>query len=75
MGRSGAVTFKGNPLTLAGSAVEAGQPAPDFTLHAFEDGQMNEIKPADLQGKPTISLSFHRKPMEINSFHWKTRIA
>ena len=54
MGRSGAVTFKGNPLTLAGSAVEAGQPAPDFTLHAFEDGQMNEIKPADLQGKPTI---------------------
>ena len=54
MGRSGAVTFKGNPLTFAGSAVEAGQPAPDFTLPAFEDGQMNEIKPADLQGKPTI---------------------
>ena len=54
MGRAEAVTFKGNPLTLAGGAVEVGQPAPDFTLHAFEDGAMNQIKPADLQGKPTI---------------------
>ena len=54
MGRSGAVTFKGNPLTLAGSAVETGQPAPDFTLHAFEDGEMKTITPADLKGKPTI---------------------
>ena len=54
MGRAGAVTFKGNSLTLAGGAVEAGQPAPDFTLHAFEDGGMNAIKPADLLGKPTI---------------------
>ncbi len=54
MGRSGAVTFKGNPLTLAGSEVETGQPAPDFTLHAFEDGEMKTITPADLKGKPTI---------------------
>ena len=54
MGRAGAVTFKGNPLTLAGGAVEVGQPAPDFTLHAFEDGAMNAITLADLQGKPTI---------------------
>jgi len=54
MGRSGAITFKGNNMTLAGSAVETGQPAPDFTLHAFEDGGMNTIKPADLKGKPTI---------------------
>jgi len=54
MTRAGAVTFKGNPLTLAGRAVEAGQPAPDFTLHAFEDGGMVTVTAADLRGKPTI---------------------
>jgi thioredoxin-dependent peroxiredoxin len=54
MARSGAVTFKGNPLTLAGEAVTVGQQAPDFTLHYFEAGSMKTIKPADLKGKPTI---------------------
>ncbi|MBI3464013.1 MAG: thiol peroxidase [Planctomycetes bacterium] len=54
MSRSGAVTFKGNPLTLAGEAVKAGQQAPDFTLHAFVDGGLKQLKPADLKGKPTI---------------------
>lgn len=54
MGRSGAVTFKGKPMTLAGEAVKTGEPAPDFTLHCFEDGEMKAIKPADLKGKPTI---------------------
>jgi len=54
MSRSGAVTFKGNPLTLAGEAVKAGQPAPDFTIHAFENGGLVTIKPADVKGKPTI---------------------
>lgn len=54
MSRSGAITFKGNPMTLAGEAVMAGQPAPDFAIHAFEDGQMNTITKADLAGKPTI---------------------
>ena len=54
MSRSGAVTFKGNPLTLAGDAVKVGQTAPDFKLHAFENGSMNTITPADLKGKPTI---------------------
>jgi thioredoxin-dependent peroxiredoxin len=54
MARQGAVTFKGNPLTLAGEAVKVGQQAPDFTLHAFEAGQLKTIKPADLEGKPTI---------------------
>ncbi|MCC7084234.1 MAG: thiol peroxidase [Pirellulales bacterium] len=54
MARSGAVTFKGNPLTLAGEAVKTGGPAPDFTLHAFEGGEMKTIHPADLKGKPTI---------------------
>ena len=53
MSRPGAVTFKGNPLTLAGNEVKAGDAAPDFTLHYFEDG-MHQITPADLKGKPTI---------------------
>ncbi len=54
MGRSGAITFKGNPLTLAGEAVSAGQPAPQFTLHAFEDGGLKPITLDDVKGKPTI---------------------
>lgn len=53
MSRSGAVTFKGNPMTLAGEAVEVGQAAPDFTLHYFDAG-MKEITLADVTGKPTV---------------------
>lgn len=53
MSRPGAVTFKGNPLTLAGEPVKVGQPAPDFTLHYFEGG-LKTIKLADLKGKPSI---------------------
>ena len=53
MSRSGAVTFKGTPMTLAGEAVKTGQPAPDFKLHYFEGG-LKTITPADLKGKPTI---------------------
>ena len=53
MSRAGAITFKGNPLTLAGNEVKAGQAAPDFTLHFFKDG-MQTLKLADVKGKPTI---------------------
>lgn len=53
MSRSGAVTFKGNPMTLAGEAVKVGSPAPPFTLHYFKDG-LKTLTPADLKGKPTI---------------------
>ena len=53
MGRSGAVTFKGNPLTLAGKALSVGESAPDFTLHYYEGG-LKELKLADLKGKPTL---------------------
>lgn len=53
MSRSGVITFKGNPLTLVGEAVSAGQQAPDFTLHYFEDG-MQSLSLADVKGKPTI---------------------
>lgn len=53
MSRSGVITFKGNPLTLAGEELKVGQPAPDFTLHYYAEG-MQTITPADLKGKPTI---------------------
>ena len=53
MSRSGAITFKGNPMTLAGEAVAAGQAAPDFALHYFDNG-MQSISLADVKGKPTI---------------------
>jgi thiol peroxidase len=53
MSRSGAVTFKGAPLTLAGNEVKVGQAAPDFKLHYFEGG-LKELKLADMKGKPTI---------------------
>jgi thioredoxin-dependent peroxiredoxin len=53
MSRSGAVTFKGNPMTLAGEAVKVGQQAPDFKLHYFEGG-LKTLTPADLKGKPTF---------------------
>jgi thiol peroxidase len=53
MARTGAVTFKGAPLTLAGNEVKVGQAAPDFKLHYFEGG-LKELKLADLKGKPTI---------------------
>jgi thioredoxin-dependent peroxiredoxin len=53
MGRSGVITFKGTPLTLAGNEVKRGQAAPDFKLHYFEGG-MKSISLGDLKGKPTI---------------------
>ena len=51
MGRHGAVTFKGNPMTLVGDEIKVGVAAPDFTLTG--DG-MQPIRKADLLGKPTI---------------------
>ena len=53
MGRHGAVTFKGNPLTLVGEEVKVGAPAPNFSL-AFFEGGMKQLTKADLAGKPTI---------------------
>jgi thiol peroxidase len=53
MSRPGAMTFKGNPLTLAGHALQVGQPAPDFVLHRYEGGMQRKTL-ADLKGKPTI---------------------
>ncbi len=53
MSRPAAVTFKGNPMTLAGDAVEVGQSAPNFTLHYYEGG-LNKLSADDLKGKPSI---------------------
>ncbi len=53
MSRSGAVTFKGTPMTLQGDAISVGSQAPDFTLHFFEGG-MQTLSLADLRGKPAI---------------------
>ena len=53
MSRTGVITFKGNPMTLAGEAVEAGQAAPAFTLHFFKDG-LKTLTLDDLKGKPSI---------------------
>jgi len=54
MARHGAVTFKGNPLTLVGNEVTVGSPAPDFDLMRYADGGMQHIRKADLAGKPAI---------------------
>ena len=54
MGRQGAVTFKGTPLTLVGEAVQVGSQAPDFELHSFGEQGLVSFSPGDLKGKPTL---------------------
>lgn len=49
--RNGAVTFKGNPMTLSGEALTVGQPAPAFTLTAQD---MSDKTLADYAGKVVI---------------------
>ncbi len=53
MARTGAVTFKGNPMTLAGSEIKVGTQAPNFTLHYFKDG-LQTLQLDDLKGKPSL---------------------
>lgn len=53
MTQSGVITFKGNPMTLAGEALEVGSPAPDFELH-YADNGIQTLTLADLKGKPSI---------------------
>ncbi|MFK7734574.1 MAG: thiol peroxidase [Pirellulaceae bacterium] len=53
MARSGAITFKGNPMSLLGDELAVGTAAPEFCLHYF-DGGLNELKNSDLAGKPSI---------------------
>jgi thiol peroxidase len=49
--RSGAVTFKGNPVTLEGDEVKPGQKAPEFTLVGI-DMQPKSLK--DYAGKVKV---------------------
>jgi len=49
--RKGAVTFKGNPLTLVGPELKPGEPAPDFSLLAND---LSEVKLANFKGKTLL---------------------
>ena len=49
--RSGAVTLKGNPVDLAGPALAAGSPAPDFCL---QDNGLGDVSLASGAGKTRI---------------------
>ncbi len=53
MGRTGVITFKGNPFTLQGKDLAVGAAAPEFTLHYAENG-LQPLTLADLKGKPSI---------------------
>ena len=53
MGRSGVITFKGNPMTLQGEDVAVGAAAPSFSLTYAENG-LQELTLEDLKGKPSI---------------------
>ena len=53
MSQTGVITFKGNPMTLAGNALAVGSPAPAFELHYAEAG-IKKLTLEDLKGKPTI---------------------
>lgn len=53
MSRPKAITFKGNPMTLAGQELRTGQSAPSFTLHFFKDG-LKTLTLDELKGKPTL---------------------
>ena len=49
--RTGSVTLKGNPVTLAGNELTAGQAAPDFKL---QDNGLQEVTLASGAGKTRI---------------------
>ena len=52
--RKGAVTMRGNPLTLLGPEIKAGQDAPDFT--AIDNG-LQPVRLSDAKGKVVILSS------------------
>jgi len=78
MGRHGAVTFKGNPLTLIGDEVQVGLPAPDFDVVCFGAGGMEHIKKADLLGKPafiSVVPSLDTPVCQVQTKTFNTRLA
>ena len=50
-GRSGVITFKGTPMTLAGNEVKVGQEAPHFTLVAND---MSDLICKQFHGRPRV---------------------
>jgi thioredoxin-dependent peroxiredoxin len=53
MAQTGVITFKGNPMTLAGKSLAIGSMAPSFELH-YADAGIKKLTLEDLKGKPTI---------------------
>lgn len=51
MERKGIITFKGGPLTLAGSEVKVGDTAPDFTA---VDSGLQPVKLSDFKGQTVV---------------------
>jgi thiol peroxidase len=49
--RAGAITMKGNPLTLVGNEIKTGDNAPDVTLVAND---LSEVKLSSFKGKKVI---------------------
>ncbi|MBI3602598.1 MAG: thiol peroxidase [Candidatus Omnitrophica bacterium] len=49
--RAGAITMKGNPLTLVGKEIKVGDSAPDVTLVAND---LSEVKLSSFRGKKVI---------------------
>lgn len=49
--RSGAVTMRGNPLTLVGNELSVGEPAPDIEVL---DNDLNPVKLSNYKGKVCI---------------------
>ena len=52
--RTGAITMKGNPLTLMGREVQAGEQAPDFEVIAID---LSPFRFSSLQGKVAVICS------------------
>ena len=46
--RSGVITFKGNPMTLVGTQIKAGDQAPDFQVTA---GDLSTVTLQNFKGK------------------------
>ena len=55
--REGAVTMRGNPVTLVGDEIKVGDTAPDFELVGQD---MSPVKFSDYAGKWSLSAPFHR---------------
>jgi thioredoxin-dependent peroxiredoxin len=72
--RAGAVTFKGNPMTLVGSEVRVGDPAPVFTLTTKELASLTLDEAIDNGSRSALlivvpSLDTSVCSLETQTFH------